>query len=64
MWAWENVPSSRSPSETEDNELEQEELRDHSLRQNYRSELVDNVDGAEAASDREQDEENLSEEDD
>ena len=40
----------------------QEELRDdHSLRQMHNSELVDDVAGAEATSDHEQDEENLSE---
>ena len=45
-----------------DNEEEQEELQgNHILRETYNSELVDDVDGADATSDHEQDEEDHSE---
>ena len=61
----ENLPSSRSqPNEPDDNEVEQELQDDLSLRLTYNSELVDDVHGADTASDHEQDEIlNLSEDD-
>ena len=60
----ENIPSSRSqPDEPDDSVVEQWELQDdRSLQLAYGSEVVDDIDGA-AASDHEQDEENLSEDD-
>ena len=49
----ENVPSPRSTSETAESEVEQEELHDdRSLRNEYNSELVDDL---ESESDHEQD---------
>ena len=60
----ENIPSSRSqPDEPDDSAVEQQELQDDcSLRLAYNSEVVNDIDGA-AASDHEQDDENLSEDD-
>ena len=57
-----NFPSSRSQYEPSI-EVEQEELReDINLRHTYNSEMVDDVDGA-AASDHEQDDDDVSEDD-